>query len=152
VTKRIAAVAVLALAACGPNKVKIAAEGEKLVAQFAPQVATVVKDSDALAAKMKSLPAELPEVADLAARVTAHQGKIAALKKRVEEFPSDLAAVLEVGKESEFMPFLETFKKEAADGIAAAGPRLAELSGQLTALQAKVAAGAAPAAAQAAAK
>lgn len=150
--KCIAAVAVLALAACGPNKVKIAAEGEKLVAQYAPQVASLVKESDALAAKLKSLPAELPGVADLAAKVTAHQAKVGALKKRVEEFPSDLAAVLEVGKDDEFMPFVESFRKGAADELAAAGPRLAGLSGELAALQAKAAAGAAPAAAQAAAK
>lgn len=148
----IAAVAVLALTACGPNKVKIAAEGEQLVAQLGPQVASIVKDADALATKLKSLPAEFPGVAELAAKVTAHQGKVAALKKRVDEFPSDLAAVLEVGKDSEFLPFLERFKKESADELAAAGPRLTDLSGQLAALQAKVAAGAAPAAAQAAAK
>jgi hypothetical protein len=152
VRKCIAAVAVLALAACGPNKVKIAAEGEKLAAQFAPQVASLVKDGDGLAAKMKSLPAEFPGVADLAAKVTAHQAKVGALKKKVDEFPSDLAAVLEVGKENEFTPFMESFKKTAADEIAAAGPRLTDLSGQLAALQAKVAAGAAPASAQAAAK
>jgi hypothetical protein len=152
VRRCIAAVAVLALAACGPNKVKIAAEGEKLAAQFAPQVAPLVKESDALGAKLKSLPAAFPGVAELAAKVTAHQAKVAALNKRVEEFPSDLGAVLEVGKEGDFMPFLETFKKEAAGEIAAAGPRAADLSGQLAALQAKVAAGAAPAAAQATAK
>ena len=148
---RLAAVAVLALAACGANTARLTADGQKLVAQFGPQIAPLVKDGDALAAKLKSLPADLPGVADLAAKVTAHQGKVAALQTRVDGFAADLAAVIQVGKESDVTALFEAFKKEVPAEIAAAGPRLQELSGQLAALQAKVAAGA-PSAASASAK
>ena len=136
---RIAAVAVLALAACGANTAKLTAEGQKLVAQFGPQVASLVKDGDALVAKVKSLPADFPGVADLVAKVTANQGKIAALQTRVEGFTGDLAAVIQVGKEADVTALFEAFKKEVPAEIAAAGPRLQDLSAQLGALQAKVA-------------
>ncbi len=137
--KIIAAVAVLALAACGVNTAKITAEGQKLVGQFGPQVASLAKDGDALAAKLKSLPADFPGVADLATKVTAHQGKVAALQSKVTAFPADLEAVIQVGKDSDITALLESFKREVPNEIAAAGPRLQDLSGQLAALQAKVA-------------
>lgn len=137
----IAAVAVLALAACGVNTAKVTAEGQKLVEQFGPQVAALAKDGEALAARLKALPAEFPGVADLVSRVTAHQGQLAALRSKVQAFPDDLAAVIQVGKEADILATLEKFKKEVSDELAAAGPRLKDLSGQLAALQAKVAAG-----------
>jgi hypothetical protein len=141
----IAAVAVLLLAGCGVNTAKITAEGQKLVAQFGPQVTSLAADGDALAAKLKS-PTDVPALADLAAKISAHQGKLAALKSRVEGFPDDLAAVIQVGKDSDVTTLLEKFKKEVPEEIAAAGPRQQDLAGQLAALQAKAAEGAVSAA------
>lgn len=143
---RIAAVAVLALTACGVNTVKLTAEGQKLVEQFRPQLASLVKDAEALAAKARALPADLAGAADLAAKVTAHQGKVTALQSRVDGFADELAAVIQVGKESDVTALFDRFKKEVPEEIAAAGPRLQDLSAQLAALQAKVAQGATAAA------
>lgn len=142
----IAAVAVLMLAGCGVNTAKITAEGQKLVAQFGPQVTSLAADGDALATKLKSLPTDAPALADLAAKISAHQGKLAALKSRVEGFPEDLAAVIQVGKESDVTALLEKFKKEVPEEIAAAGPRQQDLAGQLAAVQANAAQGAVSAA------
>lgn len=146
----IAAVAVLALAACGVNTVKLTTEGQKLVEQHKPQVAALAKDAEALAAKAKALPADFPGAADLVAKVAAHETKVKALQTRVDGYLDDLAALITVGKEADIVAFPEKFKKEVADELAAAGPRLQDLSGQLAALQAKVTGSTASAAAPAA--
>ncbi len=84
-------------------------------------------------------------LADLAAKISAHQGKLAALKSRVEGFPEDLAAVIQVGKESDVTALLEKFEG-GPEEIAAAGPRQQDLAGQLAAVQANAAQGAVSAA------
>lgn len=138
---RIAAVAVLALAACGPNTVKLTAEGRKLSEQYAPQAAAIAKDAETLAAQAKALPAGLAGAAEVAAKVAAHQAKVAALKTRVDGFPDDLAAIVQVGKDSEIVATVEKFKKEIPEELAAAAPALEALTAELAALQAKAAQG-----------
>jgi outer membrane protein OmpA-like peptidoglycan-associated protein len=135
---RIAVVAVLALAAC-TDLSKYTAEGQNLVTQFGPQVASLLKDGDALAAQVKSLPANFPGVSDLASKVTANQDKIAGLKGLVEGFPAKLAAAIKGGKEADVTGLLAGFKKDVADGLAAAAGSVKGLTGDLGALQAKVA-------------
>jgi outer membrane protein OmpA-like peptidoglycan-associated protein len=135
---RIAIVAVLALAAC-TDLTKYTAEGQALVTQFGPQLAALVKDSDTLAAQVKSLPAGFPGVADLAAKVAANQGKIAGLKALVEGLPAKLAAAVKGGKEADVTALLAGFKKDVTEGLAAAGTAAKGFSGDFAALQAKVA-------------
>jgi uncharacterized protein involved in exopolysaccharide biosynthesis len=137
VRNHLALLAVLALAACGVNAPKLTAEAQKLVAQYSPQVASIVKDGDALAARVKALPADVPGLPDLAAKIAAHQSKLAALKTRVSEFPEDLAATIQVGKEADITALFDKFKKEVPEDLAAAGPRLQELASQLAALEAR---------------
>jgi len=135
---RIAIAAVLALAAC-TDLTKYTTEGQALVGQLGPQLAALVKDNDALIAQVKSLPASFPGAADLAAKVAANQGKLAGLKGLLEGFPAKLAAAVKGGKEAEVTGLLAAFKKEATDGLAAAGTAGKSLAGELSALQAKVA-------------
>jgi outer membrane protein OmpA-like peptidoglycan-associated protein len=135
---RIAIAAVLVLAACSDLS-KYAAEGQNLAGQFGPQIASLLKDNDALAAQVKSLPADFPGASDLVAKVAANQDKIAGLKALVEGLPGKLAAAIKGGKEADVTALLAGFKKDVADGMAAAGSSVKGLTGDFGALQAKVA-------------
>ena len=135
---RIAIAAVLALAAC-TDLTKYTAEGQALVTQFGPQVAALAKDGDALAAAIKGLPADFPGVGELASKAVANQGKLAALKGLVEGFPAKLAGVIKGGKEADVQQAIAAFKKEVAEGLAAAGTAGKGLAGDLSVLQARIA-------------
>jgi len=131
---RIAAVAVLALAAC-TDPSKHTAEGQKLVAELGPQIAALLKDNDVLASHVKSMPASNPGVADLVAKIAANQDKIAGLKGLVDGFPAKLAAAVKDGKEADVTGLLASFKKDVTEGIAAARSSLTGLAVAFGALQ-----------------
>jgi outer membrane protein OmpA-like peptidoglycan-associated protein len=132
------AVAVLALSAC-TDFTKYTAEAETLVKQYGPQVANLIKDNDGLLAKLKGLPQGAGGVAELIAKVTANQDKLANLKNMVNGLPGLLANAVKGGKEDEVQKVLSTFKTEVSGGLTQAQTAVKAFSTEVEAVAAKAA-------------